>query len=56
MAAGVATAMRHFARPQHRGKLTATLWMILKTRDIQVAERTIRRALAAPTRGPAFEV
>jgi hypothetical protein len=43
--------------PQHRGTLTATLWMILKTRDALVAERTIRRALAATaTRGPAFEV
>jgi hypothetical protein len=40
--------------PQHRGKLTATLWTILKTRDVPVGERTIRRALAAPTRGPAF--
>lgn len=40
--------------PQHRGKLIATLWMILKTRDVLVAERTIRRALA--TRGPRFEV
>ena len=45
MAAGVATAIRRL--PPRRGKLTATLWMILKTRDIQVAERTIRRALAA---------
>lgn len=43
---------------QHRGKLTATLWMILKTTpDVLVAERTIRRALAAaPTRGPVLEV
>ena len=42
---------------QHRDKLTAILWGILKTRDALVSDRTIRRALAvAPTHGPAFEV
>ncbi|MEY9131929.1 hypothetical protein ACVMII_000797 [Bradyrhizobium diazoefficiens] len=41
---------------QHRGKLVQALWLILKTRDVPVSERTIRRALAAPTRGPRFEV
>jgi hypothetical protein len=41
---------------QHQGKLTATLWAILKTRDALVAERTLRRVLAAPTRGPPFGV
>lgn len=41
---------------QHQGKLTATLWMILKTQDVPISERTIRRALAAPTHGPMFEV
>ena len=37
---------------QHRGKLTATLWAILKTKDALVSDRTIRRALATPTHGP----
>ena len=41
---------------QHRGKLTATLWMILKTQDAPISERTLRRAMTAPTRGPAFTV
>jgi hypothetical protein len=30
---------------QHRGKLTRTLWMILKVRDHVPSEMTIRRAL-----------
>jgi hypothetical protein len=38
--------------PQHRGKLVQVLWMILKTKDVPVAERTMRRILGAPTRGP----
>jgi hypothetical protein len=42
--------------PRHKGKLTEVLWMIRKTKDAPVAERTLRRALAAPTRGPRFEV
>jgi hypothetical protein len=41
---------------QHQAKLTATLWAILKTKDALVSDRTIRRALATPTRGPTFEV
>src|SRR4249919_2715441 len=40
--------------PQHKGKLLQVMWMILKTRDVLVSKRTIRRALAAPTRGPPF--
>ena len=31
---------------QHRDKLTAILWAILKTRDALVSDRTIRRALS----------
>ena len=31
---------------QHRGKLTAVLWAILRTRDHVPSEMTIRRALA----------
>jgi hypothetical protein len=31
---------------QHKGKLTAILWMILKVRDAVPSEITIRRALA----------
>lgn len=41
--------------PQHQGKLTATLWAILKTKDALVSDRTIRRTLAIPTtHGPRF--
>lgn len=32
--------------PQHAGKLTATLWMILRVRDHAPSERSIRRSLA----------
>lgn len=32
--------------PQHRGKLVQVMWMILKSRDVLVSERTIRRALS----------
>jgi hypothetical protein len=35
---------------RHRGKVTAALWMILKTRDAIPSDRTIRRTLAI--RGP----
>jgi hypothetical protein len=30
---------------QHRGKLTAVLWMVLRTRNHVPSEMTIRRAL-----------
>lgn len=32
--------------PQHRGKLTRVMWMILKTMDAIPGDRTIRAALA----------
>jgi hypothetical protein len=32
--------------PQHRGKLTQTLWLLLKTMDRIPAERTVTAALA----------
>jgi hypothetical protein len=39
---------------QHKRKLLQVMWLILKTRDALVSDRTVRRALAASTRGPAF--
>jgi hypothetical protein len=37
---------------RYRGTLKQALWCVLKSRDATPAERTIRRILAAPTRGP----
>ena len=43
--------------PQHKGKLVQLMWMILKTKDVLVSERTIRRALSPPPiRGPTIEM
>ena len=39
----------NFCPPQHAGKLTAALWMLLKTATLP-SERTIRAALAADRR------
>jgi hypothetical protein len=41
---------------EHKGKLVQTLWCLLKSYDAVPAARTIRRVLAAPTRGQTFEV
>jgi hypothetical protein len=37
---------------QHAGKLTATLWMLLRVKDYVPSERTIRAALAGMGREP----
>lgn len=36
------------------GRLDGALWCVLRCHDAIPAERTIRRALAAPSRGPTF--